>query len=302
MDIIQPLTITDSILTSSTVTENDYAQWASGTTYATGNKVIVLSTHRIYESLIDANTGNDPTTDDGTKWLDIGATNRWKAFDQKISDPVTDTGTIEYVLSSANTNITSVALFGLQASFATVVATDTGGVGEVYNETINLIDNSDVTDWFSYFFELISFKTEALFTDIPPYLGLDVEITLDSGSGEPVEVGQIVVGTLQNIGFTTYGTTVGIEDFSRKETDAFGNFIILERAFSYTVEYDVRVPTQTTRRVQNLLAQFRAAPLVYIGNPDDSYGTIVYGFYRNFDINLETPSYSLASIEVEGLT
>jgi hypothetical protein len=302
MDIIRPVTVTDSVLVSSTVTEDDYAEWLVGTTYDTGDKVIVISTHRIYESLIGANTGNNPTTDDGTKWLDIGATNRWKAFDQKISDPVTDTGSIEYVLSSADTNVTAVSLFGVQASFATVVATDTGGAGEVYNETLSLIDNSDVTDWYSYFFEPITFKTEALFTDIPPYLGLDVEITVDSGSGEPVEMGQIVIGSLQDLGFTTYGTTIGIEDFSRKETDAFGNFIIVERAFSYTVDYDVRIPTQTARRVQNLLASFRASPLVYIGNPDDSYGTIVYGFYRNFDINLETPSYSLASIEVEGLT
>jgi len=302
MDIIRPVTVTDSVLTSSNITEDDYAEWASGTTYVTGNKVIVLSTHRIYESLIDANTGNDPTTDDGTKWLDIGATNRWKAFDQKISDPVSSTGTIEYELTSADTNITAVALFGLQGSEATVIGTDTGGEGEVYNETINLIDSSDVIDWYTYFFEPITFKTEALFTNIPPYLGLDVEIEVDAGAGEPVKVGQIVIGSSQNLGFTTYGTTVGIEDFSRKETDAFGNFIIVERAFSYLVDYDVRIPTQTARRVQNLLAVFRASPLVYIGNEDDSYGTIVYGFFRNFDINLETPSYSLASIEVEGLT
>lgn len=303
MDIIRPVTVTNTVLTSSNITEDDYAEWASGTTYATGNRVIVIgTTHKVYESLIDANTGNDPTTDDGTKWLDIGATNRWKAFDQKISDPVSSTGTIEYELTSADTNVTAVALFGLQASEATVIGTDTGGEGEVYNETISLIDNSDVIDWYTYFFEPVTFKTEALFTDIPPYLGLDVEIEIDAGAGEPVEVGQIVIGSSQNLGFTIYGTTISIEDFSRKETDAFGNFIIVERAFSYLVDYDVRIPTQTARRTQNLLATFRASPLVYIGDEDDSYGTIVYGFYRNFDINLETPSYSLASIEVEGLT
>lgn len=302
MDIIKPVVVTDSVLTSSNITEDDYAEWASGTTYATGDKVIVLSTHRIYESLINSNIGNNPTTDDGTKWLDIGATNRWKAFDQKISDPVTGTTSIEYELTSATEYTTAVALFGLEASEATIVVTDTDGVGEVYNETKSLIDNSDVIDWYTYFFSPITYKSEALFTDIPPYLGSDVQITVSGGTGEAIELGQIVLGTLQNLGLTTYGTTVGIEDFSRKETDAFGNFIIVERAFSYLVDYDVRILTQTARRVQNLLATYRASPLVYIGNEDDSFGTIVYGFYRNFDINLETPSYSFASIEVEGLT
>jgi len=302
MDIIRPISVTDSVLTSSNITEDDYAVWASGTTYATGDKVIVISTHRIYESLVDSNTGNDPTTDDGSNWLDIGATNRWKAFDQKISDPVTGTTSIEYELTSAAEYATAVALLGLSASSATVVVTDTGGVGEVYNETKSLIDNSDVADWYTYFFSPITYKSEILFTDIPPYLGSDVEISVDGGTGEAIELGQIVFGTLQNLGFTIYGTAISIEDFSRKETDAFGNFIIVERAFSYLVDYDVRIPTQTARRAQNLLATYRASPLVYIGDEDDSYGTIVYGFYRNFDINLETPSYSLASIEVEGLT
>ena len=302
MDIIRPVNVTDSVLISSSVSEDDYSEWNSSTTYNTGDKVIVISNHQAYESLVDSNTGNDPTTDDGTKWLNIGATNRWKAFDQKISDPVTDTGSIAYELSSADTYVTSVALFGLKAVEATVTVTDTDDDGEVYNKTTSLIDNLDVIDWYTYFFEPITFKTEALFTDIPPYLGSDVEILITSSEGETVEVGQIVIGSLQNLGFTVYGTNVGIEDFSRKETDEFGNFIIVERNFSNLVDYEVRIPTQTTRRVQNLLAQFRASPLVYIGNDDDSFGTIVYGFYRNFDINLDTPSYSLASIEVEGLT
>ena len=302
MDIIKPITVTDSVLTSSNIAEDDYAEWAPGTTYATGDRVIVLSTHRIYESLINSNTGNNPTTDDGTKWLDLGATNRWKAFDKKISDPVIGTNSIEYELTSTSEYTTAIALFGLEASDATIVVTDTGGVGEVYNETKSLIDNSDVVDWYTYFFSPITYKSEAIFTNIPPYLGSDVEITVSGGAGEQIKLGQVVLGTLQNLGIATYGTTISIEDFSRKETDAFGNFIIVERAFSYVVDYDVRIITQTARRLQNFLATYRASPLVYIGNEDDSFGTIVYGFYRNFDINLETPNSSFASIEVEGLT
>ena len=301
MQIIKPVTVTDSILTSSNITEDDYAQWAVGTTYNVGNKVIVLSTHRIYESLVGSNLGNDPTTDDGTNWLNIGATNRWKAFDQKIGDPVTNLNTIEYVLSDAASNVTSVALFGLEGISANVTVTD-DTEGEVYNQTVSLIDNRNIVDWFTYFFEEQVQREQALFLDIPPYVGSDVGVTVTAATGETAELGQLVLGFLSNIGTTSYGTAISIEDFSRKETDAFGNFIVVERAFAQLADFDVQFETANARKIQRTLASLRATPVVYIGSPDTAYGTTIYGFYRRFDLTLEGPSLSFGAIEVEGLT
>jgi hypothetical protein len=301
MQIIKPVTVTDSILTSSNITEDDYAQWAVGTTYNVGDKVIVLSTHRIYESLVGSNLGNDPTTDDGTNWLNIGATNRWKAFDQKIGDPVTNLNTIEYVLSDAASNVTSVALFGLEGISANVTVTD-DTEGEVYNQTVSLIDNRNIVDWYTYFFEEQVQREQALFLDIPPYVGSDVDVTVTAATGETAELGQLVLGFLSNIGTTSYGTAISIEDFSRKETDAFGNFIVVERAFAQLADFDVQFETANARKIQRTLASLRATPVVYIGSPDTAYGTTIYGFYRRFDLTLEGPSLSFGAIEVEGLT
>ena len=301
MQIIKPVTVTDSILTSSNITEDDYAQWAVGTTYNVGDKVIVLSTHRIYESLVGSNLGNDPTTDDGTNWLNIGATNRWKAFDQKIGDPVTNLNTIEYVLSDAASNVTSVALFGLEGISANVTVTD-DTEGEVYNQTVSLIDNRNIVDWYTYFFEEQVQREQALFLDIPPYVGSDVDVTVTAATGETAELGQLVLGFLSNIGTTSYGTAISIEDFSRKETDAFGNFIVVERAFAQLADFDVQFETANARKIQRTLASLRATPVVYIGSPDTAYGTTIYGFYRRFDLTLEGPSLSFGAIEVEGPT
>ena len=301
MQIIKPVTVTDSVLVSSNVAENDYAEWAVGTTYAVGDKVIVLSTHRIYESLVDSNLGNDPTTDDGTNWLDIGATNRWKAFDQKIGDPVTNTTSIEYTLSDTTSNITSVALFGLEGISANVTVTD-DTEGEVYNETVSLIDNRNIVDWYTYFFEEQVQKEQALFLNIPPYLASDVDVTVTAATGDTAELGQLVLGFLSSLGATTYGTAISIEDFSRKETDAFGNFIVVERAFAQLADFDVQFETANARKIQRTLAELRATPVVYIGSEDTAYGTTIYGFYRRFDLTLEGPSLSFGAIEVEGLT
>lgn len=300
MDIIRPVVVTDAVLDSSNVPENDHAEWSAGTSYTVGNRVILLSTHRIYEA-VGSSTGVNPATDDGTNWLDIGATNRFKAFDQKISDPVIQLDSIQYTLTDDNSIPTAVALFGVKGVSATVKVTD-ALEGVVFEETKSLLDSDEVFDWFSYFFEDINFVRTILFTNLPPYRGATVEVTVTQTTGEIAELGQLVFGYLLDLGLTTYGTAISIQDFSRKETDAFGNFIVVERAFANLVDFDVRLPTQTAGRVRRILADFRATPIVYIGNEDSSFGTVVYGFYRNFDITLDTPSLSFAAIEVEGLS
>jgi len=50
----------------------DATEWQSGTTYAEFDAVIG-SDAQTYRSLTDANTGNDPVTDDGSNWALVGA-------------------------------------------------------------------------------------------------------------------------------------------------------------------------------------------------------------------------------------
>jgi hypothetical protein len=303
MKVIEPLTITNSILTSSNVVENDYAQWSSVTSYSIGDKVMVVgTTHKNYESKTNSNLNNDPTTDDGTNWIELGATNRWKAFDQKISDPVTNSNTVQYVLSPTSTVVNAIAFFGLEADTVRVQVVETQGSTTVYDKTYNLQDTSQVIDWYTYFFEPAEDKNkELLITDIPSYPSTEITITI-TDSGNTVEVGQIVLGKATNLGVTLYDTEIGIEDFSRKDTDDFGNSIIVERVFAQTADFQVRLGTLDARRVQRLLAKYRATPIVWIGDDDVRYGLLIYGFYREFSINLSTVSASYATIEVEGLT
>ena len=306
MRVLIPFTVTDSNLIASSIAENDHPVWSSVTSYVAGDLVISTVTHRIYEA-IQASTNIDPTTDfsDPPYWLDIGATNRWKAFDQKISDPVTvpdGVNLIEYELGAFGIPTNSVTLFGLKGRLTTVVATD-ATEGEIYSETISLIDNALVNDWFTYFFEPARVKSEAIFENIPPYANATYTVSVvDDTLSEPV-LGQIVLGQEYTLGETNYGTSVSIEDFSRKERDAFGNAIIVERPFAKLIDFDFVVNTNEVRRTAILLEQVRATPAVYYAGPDtERYGTTVYGFYRSFSINLSGPAISNVTLEVEGLT
>ena len=298
MKIIRPVTIGDSNLVSSDILENDFPVWNSGTTYALGDKVISTVTHRIYESAQGSNTNHNPTTDDGTWWTNIGATNRWRAFDKVLADQSERTGTITYNILPNNL-VNAVALFNVDAATVNIVVDDPID-GEVYNETISMVDNTAVTDWYNYFFEPVARRSEVAKFDLPNYSTANIIITLDSGASVS-KVGEIVLGAQKTLGLTNYGTSVGIQDYSRKERDVFGNAIILERRFSQTVDFDVQVETESVRDVQKTLATFRATPIVFTGSDAATYGDLIYGYYRNFSINISSPSLSDATIEVEGL-
>lgn len=297
MRVVEPIKITDAILDSSNITEDDYAEWASGTAYTTGDRVMVLSTHRIYEA-VTSSTGQTPVGDDGTYWLDIGATRRWKAFDRLISDPVTKAGDITYSLVP-NTLADALAFFGLNASSIRVKCTDPVE-GVIYDVTREIIDKSVVFDGFSYAFEPIPYQTQEIFNAVPVYTGVTVDITVTSDG--TTKLGQIVLGRDQVLGETMTGTGIGIEDFSRKDRDAFGNAILVERAFAQIVDFQFAFPTDGARRVNGVLARLRATPAVYyVGDETSQFGTTIYGFYRDFSIPLTT-SVSFATLEVEGLT
>lgn len=300
MKIIRPVTITNSVLTASNVTEDDYSEWDVATTYAEGDRVIVIgTTHKIYESVVGSNVGNDPTTDDGSNWVEVSATNRWKAFDNVLNEQVVNTGSITYDLDPSAL-VNAIAFFNLEAATINVTVTDPTD-GEVYNEDYTLVDNGAVDNWYSYFFEPIIRRSEYVAFDLPNYATATISIDIDNGTSD-AKVGQIVIGSQKALGVTTYGTSVGIQDYSRKETDVFGNATILERRFAQTVDYDVQLSTGAVRDVQKTLATYRATPLVYSGTDDGTYGDLVFGYYRNFGINISGPALSDATIEVEGLT
>jgi len=296
MRIIKPVDVTPAILTSSNVPETDYAAWSAATAYAVGDKV--LYNHRNYEALV-AHTGANPETDtsDPPKWLDLGANNRWRMFDDKVGSLTEQAGSIAVTLTPGSP-INSLALFNLRGRDATVTLTDPLE-GVVYERTISLID-AGVDNWYDWFFAPIGRRSDVVLLDLPAYGAATLSITIDNTT-ETAACGHCVIGQQADIGVALYGTSVGIADYSRKETDAFGNAVVIQRAFSKRAEFDVVVQTGDVSAIQRLLASVRAQPVVWIGA--ESYeSTALFGYYRDFLISISGPSVSDATITVEGLT
>lgn len=298
MKIVPPIEVNDTNLIASNIVENDAPLYNPATNYNTGD--LVIYDHWVYESLANTHSGNQPDLHPEF-WLLIGATNLYKPFDERISDQASNLDTITYTIGHNGTSVLSVAAFNLVGLSVEIEVNDPID-GLVYSETFPLLDESAVVDWSSYFFSPVGLQqTEILARNIPPYANAETTITITAATGELAKVGQIVLGRDIDLGITTYGTSLSIEDYSRKERDQFGNPIIVERAFAQLVDYDVKLETNLARFVQRTLAEYRTKPVVWIGSDDEIYGTIVYGYYRRFDIVLSSPSLSDATIEVEGL-
>lgn len=133
MNIIRPTTISSAQFHSSTVPETDYAEYAGGTTYAEDAYVIVAANNKIYQSLQAGNVGHAVT--DTSWWLDCGATNRWKAFDQKIQSQSSQTSEMTWVFE-LGTYVDSLSMHNLDGSEAQIVVCD---------QADDLITNGD--DW-----------------------------------------------------------------------------------------------------------------------------------------------------------
>lgn len=298
MKLIRPQEIVDTVLTSSNVAENDYVAWSSGTTYALGDHVIVTTPdeHRIYESLQGTNIGHTPSTSP-TWWLDTGATNRWRMFDNSVSAQTTNANSIAVVFAVSG-RVDSVALLNISAAEVQITMTDSVE-GVVYDRTIDLVSDSGVQDWYAYFFEPIVRISDLTVSDLPPYADASVAVTL-SDSGATVACGECVLGLSKEIGDTQYGARVGIQDYSIKTTDDFGNFTILERAYARRADFTVFVAAGFVDALQTLLASLRATPIVYVGS-DEYASTIVFGFFKDFSIAIAYPGVSVCNIEIEGL-
>ena len=299
MRVIKPIVIGEAQLVSSNVPEDDYPVWNVGTAYNKDQRVMLA--HVIYEALADVPAGVKPgeevvTAEAPAKWLEVGATNRWRMFDNKVESMTTNPGTIEVTIKPGAV-VNSLALFNLKGRSVTVTMVD-ALEGEVYRNEISLVD-AGVTNWYDWFFEPIGKRTDVVVLDMPPYGSADIVLIIDAGA-EVAAIGHTVIGAVKRIGTALYGTSVGINDYSRKTTDDFGNTVVIRRSFSNRADFDIALDTSEVTRVRRLLAELRATPVVWIG--EESYeATILFGFYKDFQIVFSGPAVSDCSITVEGV-
>ena len=308
LTIVRPLAVTDTILDTSgsppitNVPENDYAAWASGMTYNVGDRVILTSTHRVYESLLSGNVGNDPTViSSPIYWIEVGPTNRWAVFDTSISTQTTQANNITYRLIPGQA-INTVACLNISNGSqitVTMYSPATGSPGQVYQKVVDLSGLPLTSDWWAWFYGQKSVPSQSILLDLPSYTDCELEIEILGGSS--LAVGKILFGQQQNFGLgIKYGARVSIQDYSRKETNEFGDTILVQRAFAKRANFDLFLNKAEVDSFQTALSTIRAVPVLWIGSTEYE-STTLFGFYKNFDILISYPEHSDCELEIEGL-
>mgnify|MGYP003640811775 CR=1 FL=1 len=306
MKYINPITITDSLLDASNVTEADATEWTSGGSFSTGQTCMVTTTangaatatHKIYESVhVGINSGHDPTVDDGTNWTELSSTNRYKMFDQVVQDQTTRADSIEVEITPTTT-ATGIGFINLSASEITIVSNDPTD-GEVYNKTFSMVSDSGIINWWTYYFTPIErIKNLAVF-DLPPTLGATLTITI-TDTGATAACGICAIGEYRTIGDTIYGANFSIRDYSQKTEDASGRVTITSGPYRDVADVTVVMQNSQFNVVKQLLTAQRSIPAVWV--PDETRnGTIIYGFYDRFDQMLANPANTECVIRIEGL-
>lgn len=303
LTIVRPLAITEAMILSTNIAEDDHPEWASGTTYAEGDRVILASTHRIYESLQADNTGKDPASETSW-WIEVSPTNRWKAFDTSNSTRTKASGaaptTITYTIRPG-TAVSAVALLNVSnATSVQIVMTDPVH-GVVYDETTSMDGTPNTASWWFWFFGTRRPKTQHIALDLPGRLpNADIEITLTGGT--ELAVGVILMGAQERFSLgVRHGARVGIRDYSRKETNEFGDTDLVRRAFARRADFSMLLEADEVDALQNTLSDLRAVPCLWVAS-DRYESTMLYGFYKNFEILISYHDYSDCELELEGLT
>jgi hypothetical protein len=297
--VVKPLAITAAMLTSTDVPENDYAEWNSGTTYAKDARVIIASMHKVYQSLQASNTNKDPTNAlNSTWWIEVGPTNRWKLFDTSNSTQTTKATSLSYRITPG-VAINCVALLNCIATTVRIQVVDPVR-GTVYDKTTSLAGTIPAPNWYDYFFSTPTPLDQVIALDVPPCVNAYVQIDM---TGTTCSVGVLMMGYQNPLGVNNvkWGARAGMLDYSRKDTNTWGDTILTQRAYSKKREWAMEVPNAMIDEVERQLIAVRATACLWVGYQDYAV-TTVFGFYRDWDITISYPDFSDCTLTIEGMT
>ena len=298
--VVQPLAITDAMLSvpNTNVPEADYAAWSSATTYALAARVILTSTHKIYQSLQAANLNKDPVTQP-TWWVEVSPTNKWALFDSAVSTQTKQASYIKYTVTPGQT-INAIAALNLTNATQIVITVTSASAGVVYSRTVDVSPAPATPSWWDWFFGIKRAQTQCVLVDLPSYP--DATIKFELYGGTSLAVGVLLIGQQRAFGAgIKYGAKVGIQDYSRKEKNDFGDTVLVQRAFARRADFELMVSADEVDSLQNFLSDVRAVPCLWVGSTEYE-ATTVFGFYKTFDILISYPTQSDCSLQIEGLT
>lgn len=297
--VVRPMTLTDAMLISTDVPETDHAEWNSGTTYALADRVIRASQHKVYESLSNGNVNHAPESSP-SQWVEVGPTNRWKMFDASNSTATAQSTTMTYTLRPVG-SFNALAALSTTGLISVRVRVTHPTLGTVYDRTVSVASLPAEPGWWQWFFGTRAAPTSVVLTDLPGIVGSDLIVDF-SGTTE-MSVGALIFGTTRDVGAygALQGARLGIQDYSRKEANEFGDVVLVQRPYAKRIDLQVMLPASQVDATYVFLASIRATPCLWICS--GRFESLVdLAFYKDFEVLFEYEQFSQCALQLEGMT
>lgn len=302
MEVLVPIALSDAMVTSLTaggtaLLEDSTPVWAAGT-FAVDDLRHRVQTHRVYRCVKAHTTagGVAPENDSTANWQDLRPTNRWSMFDGSVATQTV--GASPLVIKLQPSFFNGLALFGLDGVTISVVVKDAPDGATVFSTTESL-ESGNVGDWYEYFFAPFKPRTDFLVSDLQPFAGSEVTITI-TGPGT-VKAGVLAIGDQSPFGDSLSGARAELVDYSYIAIDEFGNNVIKKRRNSKDMAVRVLLSREEANRVSETMADLLAVPCVYIASKKGSDRALrVYGLGSG-SISFDHPGHCVLDHTVKGL-
>lgn len=302
VNILVPITITDAMLTSSSVAEPAASEtaWVSAGTYALGDKRIRTTTHIEYECIL-AHTGRTALPeDDSTYWEPFGPTLRWAPFDTSVSTPATGSGTLSYVMTPGFFD--AISLYGMVGTSLVITVKDSPGGTVLETRTISLYAES--AGLYEYLFGVKTPKIQLIASSLPIHPTAEITLTI-TGPGT-VSLGVYNVGQYRLVigsdGGTQYGASVEPISTSRvKKNTATGRTSIKRGTATTGMRFTAWMPQANAQYALQIMQEVLDIPVTIVASEVETYeGLNVFGLV-NAIVTYQTNGLAALSANVKGM-
>ena len=246
---------------STTAVDKANTDWDDVTSFAKDSWVRVAGLKRVYRCSAETSVNQYPPANP-TVWIDYGAVNSYKMFDDIIGSQ-TEFDTTMTVKISAN-RMNSLAFLNLDnISSIQVVQKDLNTDEILYDETISLVDYGALS-LYDYWYKPVSYRRDLIIQDL--HFLLSAELTLTFTSSDIGKVGAVVTGLADNIGLTLFGSKVKLKDYSKYTVDAYGNTSFSKRGYARIITGKVLVETNVVDETIAKLATLRGGITLFVGD------------------------------------
>lgn len=302
MIVVKPFDIIGGLLTSSSTPEPDASvgevAW-SAYTAAVGDLRIMTTTHLVYKAAAVTTDAPDvgaakaiPT------WVVVGYTNRYRMFDTVNSSKSESASPIVVEITSVK-GFDSAAIFNASGVTSVRFEVYSSAGPLLYDRTLQAVDNSARVDWLTWLFSPVIQRYKFFVNDLPRAANQKIKITITGDA--TVGVGTLAIGKSISLGVACYGTSFRYVNLSKVDENEFGDLVINKRRKYKLIDYDVRTDKARLDFVVNELSELVDEPCIWAGTDDEDDPTVVYGFYIDWQQNIDSPSKCTATFKIREL-